>query len=123
MMSGKAFSRALRGHFLVECALTAKLIKLIVADSDLFSDNDMLSLKSLLTDILSTNIDGEDCDIYSHDAYNKMVTAIEMVKSTLSDKSRMLVCSYWCCYVVAKKVTILMVYDIQHIVEWLLFPF
>ena len=95
MMTGKAFARALRGHFLVASALRIKLIRLACSgeyssesmeDNAIFSQEDMKELCNLYEGLLRKEI--TDTDVLDSMACIKLDEILQLVQVKLTEKSR-----------------------------------
>lgn len=90
MMSGKAFSRALRGHFIVDCALNNLITKEVESQILDEIETDWTNLLSELGTLYEQVFNGKigTDDVTSNEVLNSAKEKFERAKQRLSDKSR-----------------------------------
>ena len=100
ILQGKAYARAVRGHFLIESALMSKLLKFILPvgkgnsvsaelDSvDRLTDDDMLQICSLVETVWEEKLSASDCSVLQCTALQKVEEQLQSVKCQLCATSR-----------------------------------
>ena len=73
MMSGKAFSRALRAHFLTESTLTTLLIEMLVAEGN----NSLSDFKEILSIIPDEPELGKKQELFDSKTFSDFTAALE----------------------------------------------
>jgi hypothetical protein len=84
MLSGKAVARAVRGHFLIESALTIVLLKAIMSSDD--NKNDVEDLSKLYDSVVLNGCDVDNAEF--HTSLNTIEHRLSDVKADLSGRSR-----------------------------------
>jgi len=94
MLSGKAYSRAMRGHFLLESALTIKLLSRLIyntradpCDGEIADRLDMDEIKDLYKCVMKDKI-SVSSESMSCTAFQALDSKLECLKKNLASESR-----------------------------------